>query len=445
MINLKKITFRLIATIGISMVVACSSQNDIIEDISQPDDSNQPHTCKMILEGTMSGFDDEPQSRSAASWTNGDKIYLTFTVGNSKSYGDAIYNNGAWTVNYYGSLTQNTESKCSAVYFENSESESGSVIHISENTAIYEDSIGSYIFSGGSLSVIANLKPKTGRIRFAGNGNDKITLYGITHFTSYDYSTGRYTNSISALQSKVTLGYTPYIYGIFSDSEQPRLNMITASSGFTHLPSTTIYQPGESGFMTIPTENSHNGWQNTVIFKVKGVEFTMIPVTYSSGNFLLAETETTEQLYNAVVGNTLSDSQIPKSGLSSSSWETFISQISAITELDFRKPTETEWKYAAKGGSKSRGYSYSGSNIISNVAWYSANSNNKAHPVKQLQPNELGFYDMSGNLMEITQSSDYSWYGGGYNNSATGCTVTSSYSSSYSQSTGGLRLALSNN
>lgn len=450
MTNYNKLIFGLFCSICMSMTVACSSQDDVIDDIQNEQDSNQPHTCELVLNITKSGFDDEPQSRGASGWTNGDKIYLTFTVGSGTSYGDAVYNNGSWTVNYYGSLTEGATTNCTAVYFDNPEFESSSVVKITEGTGIYEDTTGSYIFNDGTLSVTANLKPKTGRIRFAGTDNDEITLYGVSHYTSYDCSNGKFTTSIGALKTKVASGYTPYVYGYFSDSEQPRLNIITATSGYTRLLPTSIYQPGESGYMNIPSESSHNGWQNSVILKVNGVEFTMIPVVYSYGNFLLAETETTQQLYGAITGASTSTSQIPKYGLSYDEWSDFISKLSAITELNFRKPTREEWQYAFKGCNKTQGYTYSGSNIISNVAWYSGNSNSSIHKVKQLQPNELGFYDMSGNVWEVTSTSNgsyYYWFGGCCSSSESNCKI-SSYQSVYfsnSFSSGGLRLALSNN
>lgn len=93
------------------------------------------------------------------------------------------------------------------------------------------------------------------------------------------------------------------------------------------------------------------------------------------------------------------------------SWEDivniFIPRLNKITGKTFRLPTEAEWEYAARGGNKSQGYKYSGSNTIGDVAWYSSNSSSRIHEVGTKSPNELGLYDMSGNVYEWCSD----WYG----------------------------------
>jgi formylglycine-generating enzyme required for sulfatase activity len=78
----------------------------------------------------------------------------------------------------------------------------------------------------------------------------------------------------------------------------------------------------------------------------------------------------------------------------------FIERLNAITERNYRLPTEAEWEYAARGGNQSKGYRYSGSSIAENVAWTRSNAGGTTHPVGTKQPNELGIYDMSGNVYE---------------------------------------------
>lgn len=125
-------------------------------------------------------------------------------------------------------------------------------------------------------------------------------------------------------------------------------------------------------------------------------------------NYYIGENEVTEQLWCAIMGGKRTSPQfsIPKNKISYYDCLLFIIRLNAITGKRFRLPTEAEWEYAARGGNKTRGYRYAGSNTLTNVAWCSENSINVIHPVKSKQPNELGLYDMSGNVSEWCQD----WY-----------------------------------
>lgn len=130
-------------------------------------------------------------------------------------------------------------------------------------------------------------------------------------------------------------------------------------------------------------------------------------VTLSS--YYIGETEVTQELWRAVMGKKPSNFKGDRLPVESVSWrdcQSFIEKLNRQTGLRFRLPTEAEWEYAARGGNKSRGYKYSGSNNIGDVAWYDGNSSSSTHDVKTKQPNELGLYDMSGNVWEWCQD----WY-----------------------------------
>ena len=131
-------------------------------------------------------------------------------------------------------------------------------------------------------------------------------------------------------------------------------------------------------------------------------------VTVSS--YYMVETEVTQALWVAVMGNNPSywkGDDLPVEHVSWNDAQEFIEKLNRLTGRTFRLPTEAEWEYAARGGNKSRGYKYSGSNSLDAVAWYDGNSEGMTHPVKGKQANELGLYDMSGNVYEWCSD----WYG----------------------------------
>ncbi|MBR4367588.1 MAG: SUMF1/EgtB/PvdO family nonheme iron enzyme [Bacteroidaceae bacterium] len=173
-------------------------------------------------------------------------------------------------------------------------------------------------------------------------------------------------------------------------------------------------------------------------FTVNGVSFNMILVeggTFQMGateeqlddadndekpvhnvtlnDFMIGETEVTQELWEAVMDMNPSYFKGAKNPVERVNWldcQEFISKLYSLTGERFRLPTEAEWEYAARGGNKSRKTKYSGSNTVDDVAWYVGNSSDTTHPVGTKQMNELGIYDMSGNVEEFCED----WYGEAY-------------------------------
>lgn len=185
------------------------------------------------------------------------------------------------------------------------------------------------------------------------------------------------------------------------------------------------------------------------VFTANGVSFTMVAIeggTFLMGSddsdaydrekpvhqvklssFSIGQTEVTQELWEAVMGSNPSDRKGWKLPVEQVSWndcQTFITKLNQLTGKQFRLPTEAEWEFAARGGNISKGYKYSGSDNIDDVAWYDSNSGNQTHEVATKQPNELGLFDMSGNVWEWCQD----WYGNYSSNSQTNPTGPSSAS-----------------
>lgn len=127
--------------------------------------------------------------------------------------------------------------------------------------------------------------------------------------------------------------------------------------------------------------------------------------------FYIGKYEVTQREWETIMGNNPSAFRGDNHPVENVSWDDcqeFIRKLNARTGRCFRLPTEAEWEFASRGGIKSRGYRYSGSHYLTNVAWYDVNSSEQTHDVGTRQPNELGIYDMSGNVCEWC----FDWYGG---------------------------------
>ena len=263
--------------------------------------------------------------------------------------------------------------------------------------------------------------------------------------------TGSLDISYKPIQSEVwldgkRLGTTPDIFrGILigthdveirKEGYETKKERVTVSEGQTASLAGTLAAASSQNAVSNSNYGSSNASGGTVssangieTFTVNGMTFNMVRVdggTFRMGSnaygdeqpvhqvtlsgYSIGETEVTQALWEAVMGSNPSkwkDSNLPVEQVSWEDCQEFITRLNQKTGRTFRLPTEAEWEFAARGGNKSKGFKYSGSNNIGEVAWYNGNSGNKTHTVKTKQPNELGIYDMSGNVYEWCQD----WYG----------------------------------
>lgn len=204
----------------------------------------------------------------------------------------------------------------------------------------------------------------------------------------------------------------------------------------TQLAAKLLGNPGNSGNYTAIRPGGVSQGTAALTFTVNGATFEMIKVeagTFTMGctseqggdclgdespyhrvtissDYYIGKFEVTQELYQAVMGTNPSNWKAYDRPVENVSWNDameFCAELSRMTGRRFTLPTEAEWEYAARGGKKSTNAKYSGSSSVANVAWYDGNSGSQTHPVGKLRPNELGIYDMSGNVYEWCLD----WYG----------------------------------
>ena len=397
----------------------------------------------MVLKGEVRSYDENTKVGDPLSFNNGATLYVRLENGTSIVLGTATYNSEkeAWTFTYSGSIAGWSTVSAKCYYIPNYINSSRTLLTLDYNYPIYSDESASMAVAPGAVTLTAHLTPHTGRLSLGRglldgvNKNVKL-LKGLSYYTGFrlnDYS----LTSVSDPEISFAATNANYFYGYFTSKDNPSIllqyGLYQYSRSFGA--DTPVLKAGHSGYLTVPSSYSHEGWTienemepETDEITVGNVTFKMVTIpggSFSMGmdgiatpvhdvtldEFQLGETEVTQELWEAVMGNNpcsfYGQPNLPVETVSYWDIQLFLFRLRGLTGKDFRLPTEAEWEYAARESMGSP-LLYSGSDIIADVGWYGDNSDDSTHPVKQKGANGLGLYDMSGNVWEVV--CDWGYY-----------------------------------
>ena len=326
-------------------------------------------------------------------------------------------NNATVTVN----VTENTStSSARNATITVSNSSASAIIMVSQDPAgislDISDSSVSFTYSGGSKSV--TIKSNT-------SWNVSCNESWLT--VSPSQGTGDGTLTLKAAQNPTTSERNAMVWIKYDERTSKLIEVSQEARSTNEYSETTGTMPSLGPIGTTKYVTCTLNDVNFTMMEVEGGTFTMGATSEQDSNianidespthsvtlstYLIGETEVTQELWYAVMGNNPSYYTGPKRPVENVSWDdcqTFITKLNTMTGKNFRLPTEAEWEFAARGGKYSAEYKYSGSNNIDDVAWYDNNSQGTTHDVKEKgYPNELWLHDMSGNVWEWCQD----WYG----------------------------------
>lgn len=429
--------------LGVTVLVSCETEAllpPVVDNIVLPlGKASMRLDCGLPSYGTSTkgeGIEGE--------WPDSSKVYLQFEVGDKYVSGSATYDleEDIWSVEYAGTLLTVESARCQAYYFENAGEATFEEVPMTEKTAVYQDTTATYSFSFEDNLIIlkGKLKPYLSRVRLEGKYKQGYNFDGPLHYTSYSMLDNKFVSSSKMICDTIPeSGKTDYYYLFFEDQNNKQMSFYDYVKGdkFTRTFPENVFVMGKSGYINAPTAEAYSGWEAEKLYKDIKVYDTSIrvirvePGTFMMGQvtstqsssmpvhkvsltkpFYVSETEITNDVYKSVMGSTPSRYTHYRKPVQNVSWtgcNSFIQALNKHTALNFRLPTEAEWEFVARGGNMSKGYvKYSGANSYSDVAVFSGSSSSSVTSdsdkgpafVASKKPNELGVYDMSGNVAE---------------------------------------------
>ena len=427
---MKRLFYRFAYLLPLCLLSACAQELPALRE-----EAAGMHRCELQLDGRVTGFSAATKADGDFAFSNRNRLYLRMAAGERVVLGEATYDEGSgiWTLTYSGTLDGAAEGSAAAVLFGKTYSVAANRVYLDYRTPIFEDPDARFAVNEAGISLTAELRPKTGRISFVHDyeqgyywGFSRIA--GLAFYDSFDLAAFSFSEKDAATQEGFIFSSDgtddEYFYGFFSTPDDPYILFHSGSSCRIKYFLPSVLAPGQSGYVTrgddIWTFHSYSPWLGGINGSTSVyLSMRYVPAgTFSMGNdsdpeaspahavtlshYYIGQSEVTKEMWYNVMGepSDYANNPEPVSYRSYDEIQRFIEALNRKTGHRFRLPTEAEWEFAARGGIFTRGRKYSGGNSLDQVA------NRSSNVVKTKDANELGLYDMSGNLAELCND----WY-----------------------------------
>lgn len=428
---MKKLFNRFAYLLPLCLLSACAQDLPALRE-----EADGLHRCELQLDGRVTGFSAATKADGDFAFSNRNRLYLRMAAGERVVLGEATYDEGSgvWTLTYSGTLDGAAEGSAAAVLLGQTNYSVANRVYLDYRTPIFEDPDARFAVSEAGISLTAELRPKTGRLSFVhdmeeGQGRWFRHIAGLAFYDSFDLAAFSFSEKDAATQEGFSFFANDidaeYFYGFFSTPDDPYILFHEGSSCYIKYFLPSVLAPGQSGYVTPWDDILWNYYAySTWLDGINGstsvyLSMRYVPAgTFSMGNdsdpeaspahavtlshYYIGESEVTKEMWYNVMGepSDYANNPEPVYNRSYDEIQRFIEALNRKTGRRFRLPTEAEWEFAARGGIFTRGCKYSGSNSLDQVA------NRNSNGVNTKDANELGLYDMSGNLAELCND----WY-----------------------------------
>ncbi len=286
--NKVKQTFWGFAVFTVTALGLNSCDSEIVEEQEQ----ETWNTCKLVFDASKESFDDETRT-TAYEWKDGEFVYLLFSNGVRPISGKAVYKASSkeWTLEYFGSLSETSSARCKACDIKGNHTSTEEFATLSPNAALYLDTLATYSKSGNIVKVTANLKPQTGRLRFKGKAGSQFNVAGLRFYSSYSFETSETEYEDTTFSCTIGEdGYSPYIYAVMP-AKHRLLRVFNSDTIFVTKCADNVLADGKSGYMDVPTESSHYGWETWINMPITIGNSTFKMIYVEGGTFNMGATE----------------------------------------------------------------------------------------------------------------------------------------------------------